>query len=103
MPGIANEFYHADEFWEFKFWPAWARQAFFNPHKNRDQRFKLFLFFWKSGMQPERAFYWVMWHKTYDNNAYYSLRYALNQTRTAKGRDYLNKIPVMDMAAGRPR
>jgi len=97
---IALEFYHADEFWEFKKWPDWARKAFFNPKKNGDERFKLFLFFWKSGMEPERAYYWVMWHRTYDTNAYMRLRDALNKTRTAKGRAYLNRIPVLDMATG---
>jgi hypothetical protein len=55
-------------------WPQWAREAFFCRHKYRNARMMLYLFFFKNGMPPNSAAYWVMAHQTYDQSAHNSIR-----------------------------
>jgi len=99
---ILKELQETDEFYEFKDWPLWAKQSFLNKHKDRKQRFWLWLFLWKNGMRPERAVYWVMRHGGYDRNAWSSLQDLVKQTYTKEGRSYLTKqgFAVYDMETG---
>lgn len=61
----------------------------------------LWVFFWKNGMPPQRAVYWTMRHRSYDREAWRSIQDLVKKTETKSGRDYLNKIPVMDLIEGR--
>lgn len=92
---------NADIFYPVASWPQWARQALQNPHKNREDRFNLFVFLWKNGMEAWRAQEWVMYHKTYDTSAWKSMQDVVNHTKTREGRLYLRRIPMMDMELGR--
>lgn len=57
----------------------------FNPHKNRADRYRLFVFLWSNGMMAHHAVYWVMWHNTYDSAAWRSITDAANDTLTFAG------------------
>lgn len=94
---IGKAYLANDEFYHYKDWPSWARLSFFKPHKNRSERFHLWLFFWANGMRAERATYWVMYHRTYDQSAWRSMADLENQTRCQAGLKYLNNFPVYDM------
>lgn len=98
---LGTEFLKSDEFFHFRDWPKWARLSFFKKHKDRKERFQLFLFFWANGMRPESALRWIMWHGTYDTSAWRSMEDLVNHTKTPKGVAYLNKFPVYDMNTNR--
>lgn len=88
-----------DEFFEIAKWPAWARESFFKMHKDRKERFMLFIFFWKNGMDADNAIKWVLWHGGYDDSAIRSMGDLKKNTLTVAGRQYLNQFRVLDMAA----
>lgn len=97
-----RELRDADEFYEFKTWPLWAKQAFLNNHKNRNARMYLWVFFWKNGLPPGRATYWTMRHRTYDRDAWRSIQDLAAKATTKEGQAYLQRIRVFDMEKGRP-
>jgi hypothetical protein len=55
-------------------WPEWAVRSFFKPHKNNEERFTLFCFFVRSGLEPNTAARFILWHNTYDEAAHKQLR-----------------------------
>lgn len=92
MRYLGREFLLSDEFYHYQEWPVYYRALFFKHHKNRRERFQLWLFFWANGMRPDRAVYWVMWHGGYDRSAHSSMqdlvRMALNNP------SYFRRFPV---------
>lgn len=98
---ILTEFAEADIFFPFNSWPRWAQQAFTKQHKNRDERYKLFVFFWKNGMEPGTAASWIMRYGNYDRNAYSSLYDAVRDCYTQEGRERLRRTKVIDLVSGR--
>lgn len=92
-----------DEDWfEFSQWPTWAKSSYLKRHKNRAERFNLWLFFWRNGMLPERATHFVLIHGGYDQDAYRSLISLERQSETEAGREYLSRPRMFDMILGRP-
>lgn len=84
----------SDVFYDYETWPAWAKMSFDKKHKNRNERFKLFVFFWRNGMEPGTARRWVMIHDTYDKAAWESMEDLVQKTRTKHGTEYLERIPI---------
>lgn len=82
-------------------WPKLWQNMFLKPHKNRDERYKLFCFFYQNGMRAEHAVFWVMWHCTYDKNAWQSITDAANDTLTDRGRNKLFRTRVYNIYLGR--
>lgn len=70
MKSIIAAFHAADEFHPIWTWPAdpW-RRLFLKPHKNNNERYRLFAFLYLNGMDCRKAAYWVLWHNTYDASA----------------------------------
>lgn len=91
-----------EDFWPFKDWPLWAKQSFLKPHKNRNERYYLWIFLWKNGMEPHRASYWVMKHGGYDREGWQSIRDLENKAKTPHGRRYLGLPRIWDMELRRP-
>jgi len=94
-----NAIEQSDEFFPFNKWPQWAKSLFLIKHKDRNQRFRLWIFFWKNGMEANRARYWVMFGGGYDRSAWSSMQDLVNKTQTPQGRAYLGKFPVYDILA----
>jgi len=84
-------------------WPKWASDAFYKPHKDRNERFKLFVFFVKNDMSPEIALAWVTWHGGYDKAAMADLSNLVSSWKKRKGRTYayMWKTPVYVMGMDR--
>lgn len=98
---IVSAFDSEDIFYKVSTWPTWAQVAFQKPHKDRNERFYLFVFLWKNGLEAWKAKEWMMWHRTYDRSAWQSMSDLEAMTRVKGGRLYLQRFPVMDMALGR--
>jgi len=60
----------SDEFFDIEEWPRWARVSFLEPHHKRNERYNLFLFFWRNGLRAETAERWIMFHHNYRQYAY---------------------------------
>jgi len=90
-----------DEFPTPASWPDLWRAMLFNPHKDRRDRYRLFVFLWGNGMQPHHAVFWVMWHGGYDRSAWNSIIDAANDTLTDAGRSRLRSAPIYSLEAGR--
>lgn len=88
----------ADEFYPIGMWPVWLQQIFLKRHKNRQERFKLWLFFWRNGMHRRRATYWVMSHGSYDRTAWASIQDLSRMSETREGQEYLNQFPILEIA-----
>jgi hypothetical protein len=91
--------------WTFQEIPRLWQNLILKSHKNRDERFKLFVFLWSNGMPPLEARKVVMWHhgKTtqYDRSAWQGIAAAVKLTEDESGREYLRKIHVWDYILGR--
>jgi len=98
---LAEEFYLADEFPQLGEWPQPWPDLFFNPHKDRRDRYRLFVFFWLNGMPAHRCVYWVMWHRTYDRAAWRSIMDVVRDTETDSGRARLQMNRVYNFNDGR--
>lgn len=98
---ILNDFRTFGDWYSLREWPVWAINAFFNVHKDRNERYRLFVFFYKNGMPPWHAVFWVMWHDTYDLSAWYSIADAYVETFTHEGRARLNRNTVLNIESGR--
>lgn len=88
-----------DEFPPLQLWPKMWRQIFFNSHKDRSDRYRLFVFLYQNGMPPHHAVYWTMWHCTYDSSAWNSILDAANSTLTSRGRAALGRNRVFNFYA----
>lgn len=81
----------------FRTWPRYLQDMMRIRHKNRQQRFKLFVFFWVNGVEPSVAKFLVMNRGQYDRQAWQSMNDLVNQTQTPQGRRYLSSIPMIDL------
>lgn len=90
----------ADEFPEPRTWPGMWQRLFFNAHKSRSDRYRLFVFLFLNGMMPHHAVYWTMWHATYDQSAWLSILDAANDTLTKDGLDRLYRNRVFNIHTG---
>lgn len=65
--------------------PSWSsipwryKRMIIASHKDREERFQLFIFFINNGMYPPRARYWVMWHGGYDASADRQMQELVNR------------------------
>jgi len=101
MPrNFAGDIDRADEFPKFYRWPQWARVSAYNPHKKRAERYRLFIFFWKNGMPPERAMHWVLYHNTYDRSAIRSMLQLVATSQNQYGAARLALTPVLVFGGG---
>lgn len=74
-----------DEFPHYSTWPSVWRRLFFKSHKDRNERYRLYMFFFQNGMFPSRAYYWVVIHGGYDFYAHSSLAALMVETQTRQG------------------
>lgn len=51
-------------------WPKTYADLFDKPHKDDAERFKLYLFLWKNGADPEAIGRWLLCHGDYDKKAH---------------------------------
>lgn len=93
-----------DSFYPLSNWPEWAKTSFVNSHKDRNARFKLFVFFWKNGMEPYRAAHWTIgWHNRhgfpYDQAAMRQVNELVQAAQMMRGRQYayMWRMPVLDI------
>lgn len=96
---LMDEWRASDEFFDISYWPNHFRAKFFNPHKQRADRFSLWHFFYHNGMAADRATYWVMWHNTYDRSAWSSMKDL--EERAEKAPSSFWKYQTFDMIEGR--
>lgn len=89
------------ESWAIEDMPYLWRRALFAPHKDRQDRYRLFVFLWFNGMMAHHAVYWVMWHNTYDHSAWSSIVDAANQTLDPEGREKLGRNRIFNMMTQR--
>jgi len=90
-----------DEFPVLNTWPDLWKAIMFEPHKDRRQRYRLFVFLYSNGMMAHHAVYWTMWHGGYDRSAWGSIVDAANDTLTVDGRRRLAQCPVFNFELGR--
>lgn len=98
---LLNDFQEFGDWYSLREWPLWAVNAFFNPHKDRTDRYRLFVFFYKNGMPPWHAVFWVMWHDTYDLSAWYSIADCYVETFSDEGRAKLDRNRVLNINENR--
>lgn len=96
---LLNELRDADVFFTFNSWPLHYKQKFLNPHKQRADRFALWHFLFHNGMAPSVATYYVMWHNTYDDSAWRSIRDLESKANTDV--NWFWRYKVYDMNEGR--
>lgn len=90
-----------------KQWPIHWIQLLFTAHKNRRERYRLFVFLWKNGVPPDIAVGWVMYHGTvnrkfeYDRSAWSSMDDAVNETKSVDGRERLKRVKCLDLISGK--
>lgn len=94
---LLRELRSADDFYEYESWPKWAQHAFIDPHKRFAERRNLWMFLWKNGMEPSRAKYYVLWHRTYDNAAILQVQDLVNKSHKEEGRQYLARFKTYNM------
>lgn len=87
-------------------WPLVWIDLLFTTHKDGRQRYRLFVFFWKNGVPPEKAVEYVLYHGMnrnfqYDDNARRRLADAVKQTQSAAGRELLDRNNVFIIEEGR--
>lgn len=90
-----------DSFPPWREWPQLWVDMLLKQHKDRRERYRLFLFLWANGMEPQKAVFWVMWHFTYDKSAWLSITDAANLTITVSGRSELSKGKVFIISEGK--
>lgn len=56
-------------FYPLSMWPPWAQNVYMKPHKNRVERFTLWVFLVGNGLEPELARGWVLLGGGYDSEA----------------------------------
>lgn len=83
-----------------KDWPTWVRRLFFKRHKDRNERFDMFVFFFRNGASPEQSARWVMYPGVYDASAHRSMQDAVRQANINP--QYFDRFRVFDLAAGYP-
>jgi len=96
-----------DVFFPTERWPNYFRGLFNSDHLDRRQRFELWLFFWRNGMNINQATYHVLWQKpsikasrlAYDKSAEFSIKDL--EKKALYEPKYLNKFPVIDLSEGR--
>jgi len=106
--GLYAKIIAADIIDDPKTWPlVWIR-LLFTAHKDRRERYRLFVFLWKNGVPPLIARQWVMYHGIvnhakfgYDRSAWSSLEDAVKDTQTAEGRAKLSLNRVIDLQTGK--
>jgi len=89
-----------------KTWPLFWIDKLFTGHKDRRERYRLFVFLWKNGVPPDMAMDWTLYHGIntryfgYDRSAYSSLWDAVKDTKTQEGRAALNRTRCLDLTTG---
>lgn len=83
-------FRHHDQFHDFVEWPRWLQQIFINSHKSLNERYRLWMFFYRNGMPPEVAVFWTMWHGGYDSGAWRAILHLASRSLTVSGRSVLD-------------
>lgn len=97
----------ADIFPTFNSWPLLWKNLFVKRHKNNNERYRLFAFFYLNGMEPFQAKKWVLIHGGYDFSAQNDLhRLARGLTHQfpsvrTKFIENLNRNRVYDFNLGR--
>lgn len=101
--GIAEDFAKADVLPPLDKWPSVWRRLFFKPHKNNNERYRLFAFLYLNGLPGGSCVYWVMYHNTYDSTAWRDMRtlsfkLGNNDPKTVAA---MNRNRVYDFALGK--
>nr|WAE42775.1 MAG: hypothetical protein [Cressdnaviricota sp.] len=109
---LKREFEEADEFYRLETWPKWIQEVFMSYDRNHYQKHALWMFFWRNGLEAERAVHWVNWWRgrapfteqhTQKNDR--DLRDLVNKTKLPKYTPEFKSLlkgKIMDMHVGKP-
>lgn len=76
--------YTSDSFFPIADWPRWAQQTFMKDHKNYQERFALFLFFYGNGLEGKKCIQWILYLGKYDVSAIRHLHNLLKDAENDK-------------------